>query len=60
MITAAVTYAKTPGGNRIHVMRTAVMTVCGSRVFQLVMVEAPIPRQHLCEWCAAELEKGKR
>jgi hypothetical protein len=57
---AELTYAKTPGGNRIHVMRAADTTLCGSRVFQLVLVETPIPAKHLCEWCAAELEKGKR
>lgn len=57
-------YAKTPGGDRIHVVvggtKKAQLTACGSYVYQLVLVEEPIPLEHLCEWCRAKLGEINR
>jgi hypothetical protein len=46
-------YAKTIGGTKLHLVREQdpVITECGFDVWQLVLVEEPLPEARLCEWC---------
>lgn len=56
-----VVYARTVAGKKIHAIRSLdggnALTLCGSMIYQLSLVEQPIPARQLCEWCRAQLEK---
>ena len=52
---ATLLYAKTVGGDKVHIVRAdnLGLTLCGFDTYQTVLVERPVPRGELCEWCSA-------
>jgi hypothetical protein len=59
-VTVEPVFTRTPAGGKIHAVSPTDpnVTVCGNRVHQIVLVESPVPRRHLCDWCRHRLERG--
>ena len=49
----SLSFAMTPAGKKIHRVGANGMTLCGFSTLQMVMVEDPLRRSLLCEWCVA-------